>query len=148
MNNREKRLLIICSWVFILDAVFAGSAAFVDLIPNHAFDASWPAHARFHVTMAASHMFALAAITALIAWFPFRERRRWSWFALAVFTVFGFGTIPLIAQWQGSGPPIVPFTLIVTALIAALIALALSWKLIFGKHLASGTDHGIREKAI
>lgn len=129
MDSKQKRQLLIYSWVFLFDAAFLGVSAVADLVPKHAFDMAWSDHARFHVTLAASHMFALSIVMALLAWFPFREGRRWSWFALLATTVFGLGTIPLIARWQGSGPPTGIYITILAALVISLIALALSWKL-------------------
>jgi len=126
-----ERRLTVSAWTFIVSALFAGSVPFTDFLPNHAFDETWPGHARFHIMMAASHLFALALLTILIAWFPFRAGRPWSWFALGLYWIFGLGLIPLIAYWQGSGPPMRPLVLVSLALLATLAALVFSWRPIF-----------------
>lgn len=138
MDDRGKRKLRLYSWVFVLGAVFLGVAVFVDILPTHAFDPTWSDHARFHVTMGASHMLAVALLTLFVAWFPFREGRMWSWFALAVVPLFGLGSIPLIAQWQGSGPPLGPSIGIFVGLAASILALALSARIFFRK--SAGTS--------
>lgn len=96
MERPDSRRIRMCSWMFTLVALFLGSAPLVDFVPNHALDRTWPDHARFHLALAASHLVTLSVLTILIAWFPFRNGRKWSWVALALVTVFDLGAFPLI----------------------------------------------------
>jgi hypothetical protein len=76
---------------------------FLFIIPNHAFDPSWPMHARFHVIWGAFKLFALGIAQSLILVFAYSRGERWSWFALASNTLFGGMTIG-ISSWAAQGP--------------------------------------------
>jgi hypothetical protein len=76
------------------------------IIPNHAFDTSWPMHARFHVIWGAAKLFALGITQSLLILFPYSRGEPWSWFALASNLVFGGMSIGLASRVaQGPVPP-------------------------------------------
>lgn len=76
------------------------------IIPNHAFDMTWPMHARFHVIWGAGKLFALGMSQMLIIVFAFSRGERWSWFALASNMLFGGMSIGVASRVaQGPVPP-------------------------------------------
>lgn len=127
-----SRRLRIASWVFLAASIYGIVSPFADLIPKHALDASWPAHARFHVTWAAAKLLALALLTALIAWYPFRRGERWSWFALLIITVLGIGGLVAASLWHMSGPPAHLYLIAAASLAAMLGALWMTRREVFG----------------
>lgn len=127
----RNRRLVVASWIFLAASVYGVIAPFADLIPKHALDAGWPAHARFHVTWAAGKLLALALLTALIAWYPFRRGEPWSWFALAIVTVFGLGSLVAGSLWHMSGPPPHLYAIAALSVAAMLAALGYSWRPVF-----------------
>jgi len=101
------------------------------ILPSHAFDKSWPAHARFHATWGAAKLFALGVTQLMIIIFPFSRGERWSWFALATIVLFGGVSIYPASRLQHG--PVVPFShhdrstrLIVLCLLAGMLGLGLS----------------------
>lgn len=132
MASGHRRLRV-ASWVFLAASIYGVVAPFADLIRKHALDATWPAHARFHVTWAAAKLLALALLTVLIAWFPFRRGEPWSWFALLIITVLGIGGLVAASLWHMSGPPVQLYAIAAGSLLAMLVALAATWRVIFGE---------------
>ena len=131
-SSDDARRLRWASWVFLAVTVYGVIAPFADLIPKHAMDGSWPAHARFHVTWAAGKLLALALLTALIAWFPFRRGERWSWFALLIIAVLGIGGLVAASAWHMSGPPLHLYVVAGGSLAAMLVALWATRATFFG----------------
>lgn len=144
--TRSRRLKA-ASWVFIAASVYGIVSPFADLIPKHAFDEAWPAHARFHVTWAAAKLLALSLLTALIAWFPFRRGERWSWFALGVIALLGIGGLVVASLWHMSGPPAHLYAVAAGSLLATGGALAATWRPMFrpGRAERSDPDQGVGE---
>lgn len=102
-----------------------------DGLPMHGFDHSWPDHARFHVTWATASKVGFCITVGLIALIPFRRAERWSWWALAVFTVFGNMSLVPAAIWQGSGPRSGFEAPIAIIFVSLLVALGLSFRVGF-----------------
>jgi hypothetical protein len=74
LSNRVR----VASWLFTIAGVYMCVAPFALLLRSHAFDKSWPAHARFHVTWAAGKLLALGIGEILLARFPLLAGERWS----------------------------------------------------------------------
>lgn len=118
-------------WIFLAVSLYGAITPFADLLRRHAWDASWPKHARFHVTWAAGMLFALALLTALLARYPLRAGERWSWWALAIVTLFGLGSMVPASIWHQSGPAPHLYVIGVVFLLAMAWALWLAWGPLF-----------------
>ncbi len=99
----------------------------IDIVQRHGFDQSWPAHARYHVTLSGIHIVTLAGITAVAALGGLLKARRSAWIMLAIASTVGWSAWPVGRFIAGEPPP--PMVIAVTAgsFVAALIALALAW---------------------
>jgi hypothetical protein len=131
MISTNDRNLNIASWIFAGTAFVLAVQGVVDGLPMHGFDQSWPDHARFHVTWAAASKVGFCITVGLIALIPFRRAERWSWWALLVFTVFGYVSLIPSAILQGSGPRAGFEVPIAIGCITLLVALALSFRIGF-----------------
>lgn len=125
ISSIRKRVAV-AAWVFVVAAAILGIQAIADAIPKHAFDMSWPSHARFHVTVGAASQLGFAIITMLIALIPFRQGERWSWWALLSFVILGFISLIPASIWHGSGPPPGAWLLIGICIVAMLLGLGLT----------------------
>lgn len=127
-GDTSTRTLNISAWIFVVMAGIVALQGLIDGLPRHGFDASWPDHARFHVTLAAFSQLGFCAMAATVALIPLRRAERWSWWALLGFTVFGNFSLVPAAIWQGSGPQ-EKFTIpIVLGFVALVTALSMTWK--------------------
>lgn len=118
-------------------------ASLFQLLPEHAADKTWPAHARFHVSWAAGKLFALGINQILLALIPFRAGQKWSWFALA--SNFVFGGLSIIPSSRIHMGPLGPFRLhdtstklIILSWIASIIGLAIGYREMFQNPTARG----------
>ena len=128
-SGSTTRGRMVAVWIFVVVSAILGLQAIVDGLPKHAFDMSWPSHARFHVTIGAASTFGLAATTILIALIPFRRGERWSWWALLSFAVFGYIALIPATLWHQSGPPPGAWVLISICIAAMVLGLALTVKM-------------------
>jgi hypothetical protein len=117
--------------------VYAVITPFALLIPSHAFDMSWPPHAKFHLYWASSKLFALGISHLLIALFPLRDAQPWSWFALLANLVFG--GLSIIPASRIAHGPIAPLSghnrstlLALLTFLSTILGLALAFPAIFG----------------
>ena len=117
---------IVAVWIFVVVSAILGLQALVDGLPKHAFDMSWPSHARFHVTIGAASTLGLAVTNMLIALIPFRRGERWSWWALLGFAVFGYVALVPATLWHQSGPPPGAWVLIGICIAAMVLGLGLT----------------------
>ena len=124
MTETRDRMRAVAIWVFVSVGIIQAIQALVDALPNHAFDASWPEHARFHVTIGAANQAGFAVTAIIIALIPFRRGERWSWWALLCFALLSTVAIIPSAVWHGSGPPPGAWILIGACIIAMFGALA------------------------
>jgi hypothetical protein len=67
-----SRRLDLATWLFTAAGLYMIVAPFTILLPSHAFDKSWPVHARFHLTWAAGKLLGLGIGELLLAHFPLR----------------------------------------------------------------------------
>ena len=121
----------VAAWIFVAVAVVVALQALADGIPRNAFDATWPDHARFHLTWGVANQVGFCLTITAVALIPFRRSERWSWWVLLGFTLLGIFSLIPAALWQGNGPRAgteIPIALIVLAL---LVALAISAKVGF-----------------
>ena len=113
----------VAAWIFVAVAVVVALQALADGIPRHAFDTTWPDHARFHLTLGVANQVGFCLTIAAVALIPFRRCERWSWWVLLGFTLLGNLALLPAALWQGSGPRAgaeIPIGLIFLALLVAL----------------------------
>ena len=121
----------VAAWIFVAVAVIIAIQALADGIPRHAFDATWPDHARFHLIFGVAHQVGFCLTIIAVALIPFRQSERWSWWVLLGFTLLGNFSLLPAALWQGSGPRAGFEILIALIFLALLIALAISAKIGF-----------------
>jgi hypothetical protein len=102
-----------------------------DIAVRHGFDRSWPAHARYHVVVSGIHIIALSLMTAVAAIGGLRRRRRAAWLTLAVVSTVGWAAWP--AARAIAGEPPAGWVQLVTfgSVIAALVALGISYGPVF-----------------
>jgi hypothetical protein len=131
-NKFVANRVMVASWLFTMAGVYMCVAPFTLLLPSHAFDRRWPAHARFHLTWAAGKLLALGIGEILLARYPLRAGEKWSWFGLASNTLFCGGSMILASRVQHG--PIAPLwrhdrsTLLGTAcLVGTIVGLLLTW---------------------
>jgi hypothetical protein len=102
----DAYLMTLSVWLMIPLALCGLLVPFLLIIPNHAFDRSWPMHARFHVIWGASKLLALGITQSLLIVFPYSRGEPWSWFALASNTLLGGMSIGVASRIaQGPVPP-------------------------------------------
>lgn len=99
----------------------------VDIMLRHGNDPAWPAHARYHVMVSGVHIVALALITGLLAIGGLRKARRTAWLALAVVSSVGWAAWPLARLLAGEPPPLFVQAVTGGSLVAALVALGVSY---------------------
>lgn len=131
LEHAQQRRLDRAHWIFVVVSIYGAIAPFADLLRKHAGDLTWPDHARFHVAWAAGLLFALALVTILLARYPLRAGEKWSWYALAIITVFGIGSLVPASIWLRSGPPAHLYVLTGLSLVAMVAALVMAWRPIF-----------------
>ncbi len=115
------------SWIFTLSAVILALQAFADALPKHALDASWLAHAKFHIVTGAAFQVGSSLLVILIARIPLLRLEAWSWYALLIYMLAFAVHIPA-ALWQGSGPPAWGWYLISILLILMAASLISTWQ--------------------
>ena len=120
----------IASAIFVYLAV-QGLAYGADIIYRHAFEPTWPAHARYHVMLNGLHVIVFALVTAVVAIGGLRKARRTAWITLAIVGTLGWLSWPLARAIAGEPPAL--WVQLVTGFsgLAALLALAISYKPIF-----------------
>ena len=128
--------LAVGTWLCIPMSLYAMVAPFAFLLPSHAFEKTWPDHARFHLMWAAGKLFALGTGQLLLALFGLRSGQRWVWCAMLSNIVFG-GLSMLVASRIAHGP-VVSFKahdrstkFAVITFVAAFIGLALAFPTVF-----------------
>lgn len=121
-----ERKRVIAAWLFVAVAVIQGLQALLDALPNHAFDTTWPAHARFHVTIGAANQLGFAIAAVFLALIPLKRGERWGWWLLLSFAVLSTVALIPAAAWHGSGPPPGAWILIGACIAAMTVALALT----------------------
>lgn len=126
LTRSTGKRVAVAAWIFAVVSAILGIQAVADAIPKHAFDMSWPDHARFHLTVGAASQLGFAIITMLIALIPFRRGERWSWWALLSFTILGFIVLIPASIWHRSGPPPGAWLLIGICIAAMLFGLGLT----------------------
>ncbi len=126
-TDNQSRIIEITCWIFSIAAMVLFIQALADALPKHAIDTAWPAHSKFHVVTGAAFQAACSLMVILIARIPFRQRQKWSWYALAIYTL-GFAVHIPAAMWQGSGPPVGAWYLIGGLLLLMSVSLILSWR--------------------
>jgi peptidoglycan/LPS O-acetylase OafA/YrhL len=126
LEGLSGRQVTVAAWIFVVVSAIVGIQAIADALPKHAFDMSWPDHARFHVTVGAASQFGFALSTVLIALIPFRRGERWSWWALLSFALLGVVVLIPATLWHDSGPPPGAWGLIGACIVAMLVALSLT----------------------
>lgn len=116
--------------IFVYLAV-QGLAYGADIIHRHAFEPTWPAHARYHVMLNGLHVIVFALVTAVVAIGGLRKARRTAWITLAIVGTLGWLSWPIARAIAGEPPPM--WVQLVTGLsgLAALVALGISYKPIF-----------------
>jgi MFS family permease len=127
----QDRRVRVTSWTFAAVAAFLVLQAVGEAIPRHAFDLSWPKHARFHLTVGAGNQVGFALVALLVARLPFRRGERWSWYALLLFAVFEVLVLVPAAVWHASGPQPWAWVLIGGFLVTLFGGLAATWPLFF-----------------
>jgi len=127
---------VIAQWLSVPPALCALLLPFTHLIPSHAFDKSWPDHARYHLTWAAAKLFALGINQLFLIAFPLRGKEQWCWFAMASNLIFG-GLSILVASHIQHGP-IPPFQhhdrstkFVAICMLSGILGLALSFGPLF-----------------
>ncbi len=125
--DSSNRVIVFAYWVFSLAAVLLLVQAIADALPKHAVDASWLAHARFHVVTGAAFQVTCSLLVILIVRLPFRRCEKWSWYALLIYTL-GFAVHIPAAIWQASGPPAGAWYLIAGLLLLMTLSLGLCWR--------------------
>jgi hypothetical protein len=138
-QRRSDVLLTLAACLLTPVGVCALVTPVTHLLPSHARDASWPAHARFHLTWAAGKLFALGCSILALAWVPLRRGERWAWWAAFANVAFGgAAVIPAsrfqhgpIASWENHDRS--------TKFIGIALASGLSGLILAGATLASGT---------
>ncbi len=120
------------SWLCIPFALYAILAPFLLLLPSHAFDKSWPDHARFHLLWASGKLFAIGTNQYLLVRYGLRSGKPWVWYALASNLIFGGMTI--VPASRIAHGPIPPFQshdrstkLAVFVFLSGIVGLALSF---------------------
>ena len=103
------RRLVVASWLCIPMAVYAMVAPFAILLPSHAFDKTWPPHAKFHLFWASGKLLALGTGQLFLALFGLPSGKRWTWYAMVSNILFG-GLSMIPASYIAHGP-IPPFQL-------------------------------------
>jgi len=126
LSGSMKKKVVAAAWIFVVVAAVSGIQAVADAIPKHAFDMSWPDHARFHLTVGAANQLGFAVMTMLVALIPFRRGERWSWWALLGFALLSFMVLVPASVWHGSDPPPGAWLLIGACIAAMLLALLLT----------------------
>lgn len=104
MNDRR---LVVASWLCIPMAVYAMVAPFALLLPSHAFDKTWPPHAKFHLYWASGKLFAVGTGQLFLALFGLPSGKRWTWFALLSNILFG--GLSIVPASRVAHGPIAPF---------------------------------------
>lgn len=101
------RRVTVGSWLCIPFTIYAILAPFLILLPSHAFEESWPDHAKFHLYWASGKLFAIGINQYLLARYGLREGKPWVWYALASNLIFGgMAIVPASRIAHG---PILPF---------------------------------------
>lgn len=133
MSNRRLR---VASWLCIPSAIYAMVAPFALLLPSHAFDKTWPPHARFHLFWASGKMFALGITQFFLARSGLPSGKRWTWYALASNLLFG--GLSIIPASRIAHGPIAPFRshdrttkLAIVALLSTVLGLLIAIPAIF-----------------
>ena len=135
VRETGTRVRTAVAFLFVIVAIALGVQVVPHAITEHAQNASWPTHARYHVWWFAGLLLAVLSVSAFTAWWPFRRGDRWAWFVLLLNTVFGFGlAAPAGLMFGGGPPPALPF--VVTGLM--LVGLAVTWPAIFRR--SAGSD--------
>ena len=131
----DKRLTV-ASWLCLPSAVYALVAPFALLLPSHAFDKTWPPHARFHLFWASGKLFALGTTQFFLARFGLPSGERWTWYALVSGLLFG--GLSIIPASRIAHGPIAPMhshdrstNLAAFAMISAVVGLTLAFPAIF-----------------
>ena len=138
-QRRSDVLLTLAACLLTPVGVCALVTPVTHLLPSHARDRTWPAHARFHLTWAAGKLFALGCSILALAWVPLRRGERWAWWATFANLAFGgAAVIPAsrfqhgpIASWKDHDRS--------TRFMGIALASALSGLILAGATLASGT---------
>ena len=94
----DADLVDMSKWLLLPLAVCGLLIPPLRIIPSHAFDLTWPVHARFHAIWGASKLFALGILQALLVLIPYSRGEPWSCFALAVIVVFGGMSIGMASR--------------------------------------------------
>lgn len=125
--NHPPAIIKLTIWVFTVSAIILIIQALADALPKHAVDASWLAHAKFHIVTGAAFQVGASLLVILIARVPFRRLEKWSWYALLIY-MLSFAVHVPAALWQGSGPPAWGWWLIGILLLAMTASLILTWR--------------------
>ena len=142
MNQNRLRIAALMS---MPAALLALVAPLTELLPSHAFDKSWPVHARYHLTWAAGKLFALGVNQLLLIIFPFRAGQRWSWFALASNLLFGgLIIIPASRIQHGSIPPFEKHDRITKFSVLCVLLAILGLVISYGPIVGSGKSYDKR----
>ena len=133
MNSSPTSRLNVAAWIFVAVAVLAAAQVAKDLIPNHAFDTTWPVHARFHVIWGAANHIGFALLAAAVALFPLRRGEAWSWWALLLWVLLGNYSIFVAMLLQPGAVTLGPIylTAMAAGYSALLVALGLSFRVAF-----------------
>jgi len=57
-------------------------------VPDHLFDPTWPAHARFHVLQALIGVIGIDLAILILTFGPFRRAEQWAWWLVGILLVF------------------------------------------------------------
>jgi hypothetical protein len=129
--------LSVAAGLFVVVATFFVLQAIFDQILRHAFDMTWPDHARFHLTWGVANQVGFSLAAVAIALIPLRKGERWSWWVLLLWVLLGYFSLFAAWLWHGSGPrPGFEIPLGVIA-IALLTALGLSFRVAFPQNRGS-----------
>jgi hypothetical protein len=123
--------LVTASWMFVVMALVMAIQGVVDGLPMHGVDASWPDHARFHITWATASKVGFCLTVGIVALIPLRRAERWSWWVMLIFSVFGCMSLIPAAIWQGSGPRAIFELPIAVGFLVLVAALVLSFRVGF-----------------
>jgi len=137
-NTMTSKRLTLAAWLSVPAALYAIVAPFAQLLPSHAFDKSWPAHARFHLTWAAGKLLAIGISSLLLIVFPLRAGQRWGWFALASNLLFGgMSILPASRLQHGPIPPLDKHDhstqVVALCMLSGILGLALAFRPCFSQ---------------
>ena len=119
------------SWVFVAVAATLMLQPFAEALPKHGVDASWPAHAHFHLASGLANQFFFGFAAILVARIPYRRGEAWSWWVLAGFALAMICMIPA-RLWFGSGSARQFWPLIGIEIVLMVAALALTASMLRG----------------